>query len=230
MKSEITFDAQARRLKMTIKRDNTYIWVTWLTHLLVGDKSCEWSSWFKANYTNFSKVPSSFNETEWKLLHTELLNQLIDQIKSTNKTIYIESQNAFKLHGNSATLAGKPDIITIAGNRGTIMDVKTGAPSPAHHIQVMIYMYAIPKAISRYKEIVFDGKVVYQTHEDYIPTTSIDSGFVKNLSNLIQRTASSIPAKIVPSLTECSFCNISIADCSQRIEHPIEIAGSTKDF
>ena len=28
------------------RRDEPYIWVTWLTRLLVGENSCEWAVWF----------------------------------------------------------------------------------------------------------------------------------------------------------------------------------------
>ena len=48
------------------RRDGPYIWVTWLTSLLVGENSCEWSSWFRARQEGWSweKVPSSFDQVE----------------------------------------------------------------------------------------------------------------------------------------------------------------------
>ena len=28
----------------------SYLWVTWLPHLLSGESSCEWASWLKAQH------------------------------------------------------------------------------------------------------------------------------------------------------------------------------------
>ena len=37
-----------------------YIWVTWLTILLVGENCCEWAAWFHAQHEGWSltKVPN----------------------------------------------------------------------------------------------------------------------------------------------------------------------------
>ena len=35
---------------MPQRRDQPYIWTTWLPKLLTGENSCEWAIWFKANY------------------------------------------------------------------------------------------------------------------------------------------------------------------------------------
>jgi len=63
---------------MAQRRDTPYVWVTWLTKLLVGENSCEWAAWFKANHysSSYDKVPSTFDATEWQLQHTELLNKV----------------------------------------------------------------------------------------------------------------------------------------------------------
>ena len=46
---------------MTRRRSGPYIWVTWLSRLLVGDRSCEWSSWFKAHHRYYDRMPSDFD-------------------------------------------------------------------------------------------------------------------------------------------------------------------------
>jgi len=45
------------------RRDMPYIWITWLTKLLVGENSCEWAAWFRANHEcrSYDKVPSPFD-------------------------------------------------------------------------------------------------------------------------------------------------------------------------
>ena len=37
-----------------LRQGGPYVWVTWLTKLLVGDASCEWAAWFKAQHESFS--------------------------------------------------------------------------------------------------------------------------------------------------------------------------------
>ena len=56
------------------------------------------------------------------------------------------------------------------------------------------------------------------------------SHFVNNFSQLLKRLASSQSARRVPSNMECSFCNITNADCPDRIESEEEGLEETRDF
>ena len=217
---------------MAERRDEPYIWVTWLTKLLVGENSCEWAAWFRANHESrsYDKVPSNFDATEWQLHHTELLSKVRAGIEAEGRTAFTEGQNSFTLMGRTAVLGGKPDLIAVSEGAGTILDVKTGQPSPSHHVQVMLYMYAVPKALHQYNSISFDGRLVYPDHEDYIPSTDVDDTFTNNLSSLIQRLASPNPARRVPSGLECGFCDITAADCPERVESNDVVVGETEDF
>ena len=47
----------------------------------------------------------------------------------------IEGQNSFELRGRSATLVGKPDLITQQDGQVVIVDVKTGEDSASHVVQ-----------------------------------------------------------------------------------------------
>lgn len=217
---------------MPERRANPYVWVTWLTKLLVGENSCEWAAWFRANHEGYSyeKVPSTFDATGWQLNHTALINRLREQLESDGKTVFTENQNSFALRGSSATLGGKPDLIAIDGATGTIYDAKTGRPSPSHHIQVMAYMYAVPKVLRQFKGVEFDGKVVYTDHEVSIPAEAVNDRFVGNLGDLVKRIASAVPARKVPSAIECGFCNITKADCPDRAAGDVIEEGETGDF
>tara|TARA_Y100000758_G_scaffold246146_1_gene182132 strand:+ start:1488 stop:2141 length:654 start_codon:yes stop_codon:yes gene_type:complete len=214
------------------KREIPYIWVTWLTKLLVGENSCEWAGWFRSNHLNssFDKIPTSFDAAEWQINHTTLLNAAREDLEDKGWTVFTEHQNTFKLRGSSAILGGKPDLIAVSDNKGIILDVKTGQPSPSHHIQVLLYMYAVPKALRQYLGVAFEGRVVYPNHLDYVPSNGVDSNFVNNFSQLIKRLASSQPARRVPSNLECSFCNITNIDCPDRIESEEERLQDTEDF
>ena len=109
-------------------------------------------------------------------------------------TVFTENQNSFALRGRTATLGGKPDLVALKGESGTIIDVKTGSPSPAHSVQVMLYMYAVPRAMGRHH-----GVVVYRDHEVPIPAAAMDEMFIRNLAGLVRRLSASEAARRVPS-------------------------------
>ena len=94
--------------------------------LLTGENSCEWAIWFKAHHQNWAKVPSDFNQAEWVLNHTSLLNEKKSQWEARRQKVYVEGQNNFRLRGQSATLAGRPDLIVVRSNDALIIDVKAG--------------------------------------------------------------------------------------------------------
>ncbi len=203
---------------MGVRRTSPYIWVTWLTKLLVGENSCEWAAWFKAHHKEYDKVPDTFDRSAWQMDHTRLLNRVRAQLEADGKVVFTEKQNHFTLQGSVATLGGRADLIAISGENGTIYDVKTGQPTAADHVQVMIYMYAIPLAFRQYKDMTFDGAVVYQDHEVPIPASAINESFKKNLVELIRKVSSDAPSRRVPSAMECGFCPIAKSECPERVE------------
>ena len=73
-----------------------------------------------------------------------------DSRLTNDRDVYVEGQNSFRLRGQSATLAGRPDLMVVHGDGALIVDVKTGRKQPWHSVQVMIYMYALPRALSQY--------------------------------------------------------------------------------
>ena len=215
-----------------LRTNGPYIWVTWLTRLLSGESSCEWASWFKTQHegSSWSKVASDFDQVGWLMDHTALLNNHRDLWEKRGYSALTESQNSFLLKGRSAILAGKPDLITRRGDDVTIIDAKTGKASPAHAVQVMIYMYALPRAQERYRELDIKGQVAYSDHVVDIPAEAVDEDFGKRLGQLVGRLASEIPARRVPSFMECRFCEITPQDCSDRMEEGTPQVGITDDF
>jgi len=217
---------------MPVKRQTPYIWVTWLTRLLVGEHCCEWGAWFKTQHegSSWAKIPQSFDLTRWQVEHTNLVRELRAQLLAEGKVVFIEGQNSFVLRGNSASIGGKPDLIATAGGKGLILDAKTGKHSPAHHVQVMVYMYAVPRVLQQFKGINFDGRVVYKDKVVDIPGSAIDEKFIENLSGLVKRLSSPHPAVKVPNTVECGFCEITKADCPERAADDIMPTGDTLDF
>ena len=216
---------------MAIPREHPYIWATWLPRLLTGENSCEWAVWFKAHYQDWTRTPSEFNQAEWMLNHTALLNKRKANWKHGGFDVNIEGQNSFELRGRSATLVGKHDLITQRDGQAVIVDVKTGQESASHIVQVMIYLYAIPKALERYRTLKLSGQATYDDHTVRIPAEAVDDQFIQNLGALIRRLASKTPATRMPSTQECRFCDISAADCPERVDGDAEPReGTTSDF
>ena len=215
---------------MPRSRESPYIWATWLARLLAGEASCEWAGWFRSHYQDWTKPPSEFDQARWMLEHTALVNQERPSRERLGYTVHTENQNSFRLRGKSATLAGKPDLIAVKGGDAVIIDAKTGKPSPAHPAQVLIYQYAVPKALPEYRGVEFRGHVVYPDSQVGIPASAVDSRFVQNLAALIRRLASETPARKVPSAGECRFCDITAEDCPDRINDGPQEEGITEDF
>ena len=215
-----------------VRATGPYIWVTWLPRLLSGESSCEWAAWFKAQHegSSWARVPSNFDQAGWLMDHTALLNEQREVWEKQGCSVLTEAQNSFTLRGSSASLAGKPDLVAQRRDGATVIDAKSGRPSPHHAIQVMIYMYALPRALERYRGLALSGQVAYPDHVVDIPATAVDEGFIRNLGGLIRRLAAETSARRVPSPMECRFCEITKADCPDRLEDSWTPEGSTDDF
>ena len=214
---------------LALRREHPYIWATWLPRLLTGENSCEWAVWFKAHHRDWARQPSDFDQAQWLLDHTALVNERIRNWEVGGFEVDVERQNGFVLRGKSATLAGKPDLIAHRETEAVIVDAKTGHDSPSHIVQVMIYLYAVPKAIEQYRNAKLRGQVTYRDHTIRVPTDEVDDQFVQNLGFLIRRIASDKPARRVPSLQECRFCDITVANCPARVHAGPETEGGTTD-
>ena len=214
---------------MPTRREHPYIWATWLPPLLTGERSCEWAVWFKAHHQGWARQPSDFNQAEWLANHTTLLNEQRDRWLQRGYEVRVEYQNAFRLRGHTATLAGKPDLLVLSGNHVLITDVKTGQERPWHRYQLMIYMYALPQVDPEFKDARLTGEIVYPDHAQRVPQGSIDQGFVHDLTTLIRRIAEPEPPHRVPSAAECRFCDITADDCPERVEAVPEPEHATTD-
>jgi hypothetical protein len=166
------------------------------------------------------------------MAHAELLRETLANLVADGYTVTSESQNSFNLRGKVGTLAGKPDLIAVKGRSGFIIDTKTGQPKASDRIQVMLYMWAIPKAIAQYKDFVFDGKVIYRNGEALVLAGDLDHLFTNRVRGVMGRICDSEPAHKTPSGSECRFCSIAESHCPERIdEEELDGAsGVTDDF
>ncbi len=202
-------------------RDRPYIWVTWLPRLLSGSSRCEWASWFKAQHdgASWTHAPATFDHTRWALDHNALLRLEQARLEAEGAVVLVEQQNRFRLKGWYATLAGMPDLVSLKDDRVVIHDIKSGQPHAYHAIQVMLYMWALPLARREYGGMAMEGRVVYEDHAVDIPASAIDGTFIERAAGLIRALADSErPPVKTPSASECVFCEITAADCPDRVE------------
>ena len=162
--------------------------------------------------------------------HTALPKERINNREVGGLDVDVEAQNRFELSGKSATRAGRPDLVARREDEAVIVDAKTGQENPSHLVQVMIYLYAVPKALEKYRNLKPRGQVTYRYHTVRIPAEAVDDQFVQNLGALIHRLSADKPARRIPSPQECRFCDISAADCPERVDEPTLHQGETLDF
>ena len=216
---------------MAQRREHPYVWATWLTKLLTGENSCKWAIWFKAHYQDWPKPHSDFDQAHWLLDHTALLNEQKAHWEASGYNVYAEKQNSFRLRWQSATLAGRLDLIVVNADHARIIDVKHGREQPWHAVQIMIYQYAIPRALPQYRLTSLAGEVVYPTHTTRVPRGALPGHFVHNLGSVIRRLGADQPPARVPSRPECRFCDITAADCPDRVDDDLSPEqASTTDF
>jgi len=199
------------------KRSNPFVWVTWLSKLMAGERQCQWASWFRSHY-EWNKVPSGCDLARWTADHAELLRSRRAALEAQGFTVYAEDQNSFTLTGKTGIeVSGKPDIVAIRGQEAYVEDCKTGTPRHSDHLQVLVYMLSLPHVEGHCKGRKLEGRIVYKNMVVDVPLSRIDNVLRELFRKTILTIGGPEPAKKVPSWGECRYCDISKADCPERI-------------
>ena len=185
---------------MPIPRELPHIWATWLLRPVTGEDSYEWAVWFKADYQDWDRAPSDFDQTEWLIRHTALLKEQRGEWEARGHDVYVEGQNSFRLQGQSATLAGKPDLVIVRNKDALIIDVKTGRQQAWHVVQVMIYMYALPRALPQYRDARLAGEIIYPTRRFQVPKGSVHNQFIHDLGDLYRAAVAELEVVVAASI------------------------------
>lgn len=215
---------------MAVERSCPYIWVTWLTKLMAGENQCEWASWFRSHY-KWDKLPSDFDVAKWTTEHNALVHRRKNQLEAEGLTVYAEDQNSFRVEGKTGiVVSGKADIVAITEDAALVEDCKTGNPKNSDHMQVMIYMLMLPVAAGHCKGRSLEGRIIYKDSTVDVPSSKVDDG----LRQLFKKTVLTVggpeaPGK-APSWGECRFCDISKADCPQRVDAEPAAAAEDHDL
>ena len=202
-----------------------YIWVTWLTGLIAGEKSCQWAAWIKAHY-RYDELPEADEDSLllWKAEHANMVRTQEAFMRADGyRPVTIEEQNKFTYRGKLALVGGKPDAIGYRddvrldgpGNpEAVIADCKSGRERDSDAIQVAIYMTLAPQEVPHLRGRALRGEVVYQHR-----VRPVGAETAANLKDVIVaqvlRTAGDEEPPRTPSAGECRFCNI--AECPDRV-------------
>ena len=208
---------------MPVPRNVPKTCVTWLSKLLSGDNSCLFFVWFRSWRPVFRKVGQDRDFSEWNMSHTLHLHNLAGKLEEQACDIFLEGQNWFETrsYDTGSAINGKPDLIALKPDgSATIYDVKTGQHRASDEIQVKLYMFLLPlSGHRRWQGISFDGCVVYADGtEKQIAADAITNEFRQNVTTFMRRIVSRKPTRHVPSERECGWCEVSVEDCSERIE------------
>lgn len=215
---------------VTRERSKPYIWITSLAKVMSGDVSCAFSPWFAAHFEKYDKVQRDFDGDAWVRNHTALLRQINENYKARGVKTRLEDQNWMRIKGTAADLGAKPDLI--AYDHGVrILDAKTGKPKDSDRIQVKLYMWlwilenGEPKTPTS-----LTGQVIYPGNADrVISSDEIDEAFRGHAVEAIKRIAELEIPDASPSPRGCSYCDITKADCPDRIDAE-DIATPTELF
>jgi CRISPR/Cas system-associated exonuclease Cas4 (RecB family) len=194
-------------------RKQPFIYVTWLKDFLIGDYLCKWSIWHRIFY-DYEKAPSDFDSVRYNMEHTAMRSEVMQRYSSAGYEVIPEL--SVKVSGEIATLKGKIDLIALREDHPLIIEIKTGTPRPADKIQLLLYLWAIKRAYSRFRDIPFDGLLIYKSHEIEISALEIDESFIKNFQKFMKEILHGEPDRKYPNKNECRFCKI--GDCDERLE------------
>jgi CRISPR/Cas system-associated exonuclease Cas4 (RecB family) len=209
------------------------VFVTWLAKTLAGSP-CLYSPWFRAHYQYARFEEQASDLVGWNRQHTALMAAIQQELEEVGWTCTVEEENAFKLQGRTAVLAGKPDLIgrleAYADHpaRVLVVDGKTGQPRDSDIWQVLIYLWALQRARSDLMGAL-EGEVRY-AHGSSVSVTDADltPDKVHAIVAAIAVIAGERPPAKAPSREICRFCNIGPRDCPERAMAPAAV--SVADF
>lgn len=207
------------------------VYVTWIAKLLGGD-SCKWAIWFKTHYwyKKFEEPTRTFDLLQWSRDHAALVQRRLAELSRDGWAVRLEDQNAFKLEGLGAILAGKPDLVGESREAVLMSDGKTGSERPSDLWQVLIYLWAWKKRFPHDQRMV-SGEILYGQDDRSVPVSAerLTESVIGEIVGIIKAVSGEIPPAKVPSWNECSRCDIGPFECPQRVR--IEpLAANVEEF
>jgi hypothetical protein len=144
--------------------------------------------------------------------------------------VRLEDQNLFSLPGRTATLAGNPDIVALKADLSKVLDCKTGESKGSDCMQVLIYMLALFFTRPKYRGRKFSGEVCYSDCSQSLDPAELTPELEASISSAVKHAAKSDAPHTTPSVRERRFCDITAADCSDRLASPPPPQSNAVDF
>lgn len=199
-----------------------YVWASWLSGLLAGEKQCKYAGWVKAHYKHEKRPDAEAGRLAvWKGEHSDFISAIVLSLRAEGWSVSVEDQNKFTVKGTTADLGCGPDIVATRDDTTLIVDAKTGAANAAHVWQVAIYMRFLPDS----KTSAVAGSVWYRTGEHV--EVELTEAMSTRIVQLIRELAQPLPLDATPSANECARCDI--ASCHFRVDAPVATV-TTGDF
>lgn len=208
----------------------------WATHIakLLGGNQCVYAAWFASRYRYEKCEEEKFDLVEWNREHNALVRRICDDLRENGWSVAVEDQNRFELVGATAIVSGKPDIIASMPGYTLIIDAKIGKVREADAWQVLLYAYALklqkPALFANGNKV--KGEVHYKSGEVVkVRIGDIEGPRGAELVEMVKRIAATDPPPKAPSRPECRRCNISAADCPERVaEEPAATSARAAGF
>lgn len=203
---------------MADRRPKPYLYATWMSKIMSDSFHCNWSVWFRTHHY-YEKL--EFDMTKKLAKHNELRRRTEEDLVAQGFSVRHEPW--WKIEGQRMDFGGRCDMIGIrddGSGRGVICELKGGRKYDSDRIQLMLYMWALPKSSNEFKGVSFDGLLVYENDIVTVPAVEIDEDF----HNLVKRYTIEIldkePSARHPSYFGCQYCNIK--ECEERISEKPE--------
>lgn len=196
-------------------RRSPYIWPTWISGLIAGDKRCWWAAWFKAHYF-YDKRQQGGDLSHWKADHARMVEAVAAELRSS-WTVEVEDQNKLNVEGRTATIGGCPDLVAVdpQTNDALVVDCKTGQPRDSDFWQVLIYLYLLSLKGGKLHGMDLRGEVRYPAETRVISALDVVKGR-EHITKAIATVAGGLELRREPSASECSRCDV--GNCPDRIE------------
>ena len=192
---------------MTVPRDGSYIWVTWITGLLAADKHCAWSAWFRAHFQDFERRPATSTSRRGRRRTARWCVRRAEELRGEGYAVFVEDQNKFSLKGKAATLGGTPDLVAVRDGQGLVVDCKSGKQRNSDAFQVLTYMLVLPLTHEACRHLTLAGEVQYKESRLPIAPAKLNDEMRGLIRATIERVGGAEPPPKVPSVSECRFCD-----------------------
>lgn len=206
-----------------VPRDEPYVYLSWLAPWMSGERSCDWSVWFRAHWRDYTRAEDGSDFSAWRVRHTMLLRETHRALNAEGYHVKVEAQNWFSYRRDSAVpvvVGGRPDLIALREDDAIVLDVKTGRPQAWHDQQVLLPMALVPRSdLEEHRDVRFRGRLVYEDGlvREFHPRQAEE--IIEALPYFLDIVAGpEAEARRIPSRQECRFCPISSVHCPERIE------------